>query len=123
MNAFVMSLLFSIDFTSLHMTLFDAKSAASSGLDLLLLILQISIDQQTVYLTTFTFHYQKPERMSYTYDGEYFCGLDAESLEYHRTAGFHPVHLGDTFKDGRYRVIHKLGHGSFSTVWLARGDM
>jgi hypothetical protein len=40
-------------------------------------------------------------------------------LEY-TTGGFHPVALGDTFKDGRYIVRHKLGHGGFSTVWLAR---
>jgi len=28
------------------------------------------------------------------------------------------VALGDTFKDGRYRVLRKLGWGHFSTVWL-----
>ncbi len=33
---------------------------------------------------------------------------------------YHPVHLGDFFKDGRYKILHKLGFGSFSTVWLAR---
>ncbi|GJJ11473.1 hypothetical protein Clacol_005706 [Clathrus columnatus] len=32
--------------------------------------------------------------------------------------GFHPVHLNDTFKNGQYRVVHKLGYGSFGTVWL-----
>ena len=32
----------------------------------------------------------------------------------------HPVHFGDLFKEGRYKVIRKLGSGSFSTVWLAR---
>ena len=26
--------------------------------------------------------------------------------------------LGETFKDGRYTVLHKLGWGHFSTVWL-----
>lgn len=30
------------------------------------------------------------------------------------------MHLGDIFKSGRYTVIHKLGHGGFATVWLAR---
>ena len=27
--------------------------------------------------------------------------------------------MGDKFKSGRYRVVHKLGWGHFSTVWLA----
>jgi serine/threonine protein kinase len=35
---------------------------------------------------------------------------------YHRQ-GLHPVHLGDTFV-GRYTVVHKLGHGASSTIWL-----
>jgi serine/threonine-protein kinase SRPK3 len=42
-----------------------------------------------------------------------------ETLNY-RLGGFHPVHLDDSFKNGRYLVIHKLGHGGFATVWLAR---
>ncbi|KAF5616943.1 cmgc srpk kinase [Fusarium sp. NRRL 25303] len=33
--------------------------------------------------------------------------------------GLHPVHLDDVFNDGQYKVIRKLGEGSFSTVWLA----
>lgn len=33
--------------------------------------------------------------------------------------GFHPVLLNDTFKNGRYTVINKLGYGTFATVWLA----
>jgi serine/threonine protein kinase len=41
-------------------------------------------------------------------------------LEQYRTDGFHPVHLGDTFDDSRYKVLHKLGYGGFSTVWLTR---
>ncbi|KAH7403682.1 kinase-like domain-containing protein [Cadophora sp. MPI-SDFR-AT-0126] len=42
-----------------------------------------------------------------------------ETLNY-RPGGFHPVHLEDVFKKGRYIVVHKLGHGGFATVWLAR---
>ena len=43
-----------------------------------------------------------------------------ENLEEYRSGGYHPIRLGDEFSDGRYHVIHKLGYGSYSTVWLAR---
>ncbi|KAH0179481.1 kinase-like protein, partial [Aureobasidium melanogenum] len=33
------------------------------------------------------------------------------------------MRLHDVFAGGRYRVIHKLGHGSFSTAWIARDSM
>ena len=42
-----------------------------------------------------------------------------ESLLMYRDGGFHPVCLGDTFGNDRYKVHHKLGFGGFSTVWLA----
>lgn len=32
--------------------------------------------------------------------------------------GYHPVRIGDTFKNGTYRVLARLGCGHFSTVWL-----
>ncbi|CAK7224484.1 hypothetical protein SCUCBS95973_005533 [Sporothrix curviconia] len=31
-----------------------------------------------------------------------------------------PLTPGDVSGDGQYKVLHKLGYGSFSTVWLAR---
>ena len=43
-----------------------------------------------------------------------------ENLEGYRPGGYHPVTLGDTFADARYKVLHKLGSGSYGTVWLAR---
>ena len=55
--------------------------------------------------------------------GALSCEVDAEPLERYRRGGYHPTHLGDIFKDGRYKVIHKLGWGGYATVWLARDFM
>ncbi|KAF3481253.1 Srpk [Arthroderma uncinatum] len=44
-----------------------------------------------------------------------------ERLENYRPGGYHPIQIGDHFHD-RYRVVHKLGHGSYSTAWLARDE-
>jgi hypothetical protein len=46
-------------------------------------------------------------------------GATCEWAEEYRPGGFHPVKIGDTFHHGKYRVIRKLGDGSYSTVWLA----
>lgn len=40
-----------------------------------------------------------------------------ELLGFYRPGGFHPIHLGDILHN-RYRIINKLGFGSYSTVWL-----
>ena len=50
----------------------------------------------------------------------YYWQEGVENLERYCAGGYHPTRLGDEFSRGRYRVIHKLGYGSFSTVWLAR---
>lgn len=34
--------------------------------------------------------------------------------------GYHRVTVGEKFKDGRYTVLHKLGWGHFSTVWMVQ---
>lgn len=44
-----------------------------------------------------------------------------ERLERYRPGGYHPIHIGDVLK-GRYRVVHKLGHGAYSTIWLSRDE-
>jgi hypothetical protein len=45
---------------------------------------------------------------------------DEEDWEDYIKGGYHPVKIGDTFSDGRYVVVRKLGWGHFSTVWLAK---
>jgi len=55
-----------------------------------------------------TFIYQ-PNHLFYT----------QEPLLGYKPGGYHPVNLGDNFKDGRYQVHHKLGWGKYSTTWLA----
>ncbi|KAL5356013.1 kinase-like domain-containing protein [Aspergillus floccosus] len=42
-------------------------------------------------------------------------------MEYYRAGGYHPVKIGDRFHD-RYQVVHKLGHGTYSTIWLAQDE-
>uniref|UniRef100_A0A0B7KHT9 non-specific serine/threonine protein kinase n=1 Tax=Bionectria ochroleuca TaxID=29856 RepID=A0A0B7KHT9_BIOOC len=50
----------------------------------------------------------------------YYCGVDAEPLYRYRPGGFHPVALGDVLNHGRYRILHKLGWGGYSTTWAAK---
>ncbi|RVD85293.1 uncharacterized protein DFL_003619 [Arthrobotrys flagrans] len=47
---------------------------------------------------------------------------DEEDFEDYCKGGYHPVEVGEQFKDGRYTVIRKLGWGHFSTVWLSRDN-
>lgn len=43
-----------------------------------------------------------------------------EDIEDYRPGGYHPISIGDIFDQGRFRILHKLGSGGSSTVWLAR---
>ena len=43
-----------------------------------------------------------------------------ESLEQYRPGGLPVIQIGDTLKQGQYTIVHKLGHGATSTVWLAK---
>ena len=45
---------------------------------------------------------------------------DGEDVYRYRPGGLHPDHLGDLLDGRRYIVVHKLGQGASSTVWLAR---
>jgi hypothetical protein len=46
--------------------------------------------------------------------------IDAEPLHRYHKGGYHPIHLGDSLSSGRYKILHNLGWGSYSTVWAAR---
>lgn len=48
---------------------------------------------------------------------------DEEDSEDYCKGGYHPVHVGENFKDGKYTVVRKLGWGHFSTVWLSRDNV
>lgn len=49
--------------------------------------------------------------------------VHVEDIYRYRPGGYHPIILGDVIRSptsaSTYRVLHKLGNGTFSTVWLA----
>lgn len=47
---------------------------------------------------------------------------DEEDSEDYCKGGYHPVQVGEEYKDGKYTVVRKLGWGHFSTVWLSRDN-
>ncbi|KAK4162694.1 kinase-like domain-containing protein, partial [Cladorrhinum sp. PSN259] len=51
---------------------------------------------------------------------------EVEYLANYSIGGLHPVQLGDRIGPSktpkRFRIIHKLGNGSFGTVWLCRDE-
>ncbi|OQE12917.1 hypothetical protein PENFLA_c059G01317 [Penicillium flavigenum] len=44
---------------------------------------------------------------------------EVEDLENYQAGGYHPILVGDVLQ-ARYRVVHKLGYGAYSTTWLCR---
>lgn len=49
---------------------------------------------------------------------EYRWIEDIEKLRRYRPESYHPIAIGDVLAD-RYQVAHKLGFGTYSTIWLA----
>lgn len=54
------------------------------------------------------------------YEEVYIPEDDLEDFEEYSVGGYHPTVIGDTFCGGRYEVVHKLGFGGYSTIWLAK---
>lgn len=44
---------------------------------------------------------------------------DVERLDFYRPGGYNLIQVGNHLNQ-RYRVVHKLGYGTYSTIWLAR---
>lgn len=67
----------------------------------------------------------KPHRVPYSTATGYASCFEyrwidgVENVERYQPGGYHPVVVGDELTD-RYKVVHKLGYGAFSTIWLAR---
>lgn len=70
-----------------------------------------------------------PKRIWPSFLHSYYSTLSAPPVEYgyidgvehlgdYRLGGYHPIHIDERL-DKRYRIVHKLGHGTFSTAWLA----
>ncbi|KAG5969417.1 hypothetical protein E4U56_008319 [Claviceps arundinis] len=50
--------------------------------------------------------------------GDHIFNEDIEDVHRYRPGGYHPIHIDDRLNE-RYRIVEKLGHGGYSTVWLA----
>ncbi|KAH7906664.1 kinase-like domain-containing protein [Hygrophoropsis aurantiaca] len=57
----------------------------------------------------------QPERLHFFYVDLPLC----EQANLYRKGGYHPVHIDDILNE-RYRVVNKLGYGSYATVWLVK---
>jgi hypothetical protein len=47
---------------------------------------------------------------------------DVELFARYCVGGYYPVQIGDEFSSSRYCIVHKLGSGGYSTIWLARDE-
>ncbi|KAL9947492.1 hypothetical protein D7B24_002485 [Verticillium nonalfalfae] len=56
-----------------------------------------------------------------TFNVEYGYIDGVEDLSQYRPEGYHAVQIDDRLHE-RYRIIHKLGHGTFASVWLAADE-
>jgi len=66
---------------------------------------------------------EKKKREMSGYSSDSPVSDEEEHESDYRKGGYHPVYIGETFKEGRYTVLHKLGWGHFSTVWLVADEL
>lgn len=98
-----------MSFTFMHHFTQQRAIPMSPNRPLLLPITKQCHPLQTRYLSSRTITTYRPPTLT-----------NIEAIETYRPGGFHPIHLYDTLQDNRYTILHKLGYGGFSTVWLAR---
>ncbi|KAF5132787.1 Serine/threonine-protein kinase SRPK [Metarhizium anisopliae] len=89
-----------------HISLCRATTARASSLNSCFKLHIASSSPQSQYSTTST----PPAEYGYIHG--------VEHLSDYRPGGYHPLHIDDRLHK-RYRIVHKLGHGAFSTAWLA----
>ncbi|KAK2591041.1 hypothetical protein QQS21_011273 [Conoideocrella luteorostrata] len=68
----------------------------------------------------FGYHYTLASNLSERYETVYVPEVDLEDFEKYTIGGYHPIVIGDSFQNGRYKIVHKLGFGGYSTIWLTR---
>lgn len=77
---------------------------------------------QSFVTTTSKFPTLRPFRRTMATDGSLYQYIsDVERLDGYRPGGYHPIQLNDKLQE-RYLIVEKLGHGSYSTIWLARDE-
>jgi hypothetical protein len=47
--------------------------------------------------------------------------MEEEKLPFYKVEQFYPVHIGELLHS-RYKLLGKLGYGSYSTVWLCHDE-
>lgn len=80
---------------------------------------QLSIDIPQAETTPVT-EVKNDENEDNIFEDKEFDKRYEESEQDYVPGGYHPAVVGETYKDGRYVLVRKLGWGHFSTVWLAR---
>lgn len=48
---------------------------------------------------------------------------NVERMGRYSPGGYYAINIRDSLHNDRYRIVHKLGHGTFSTVWLANDTL